>query len=51
MVSKASLAFCGVFPLAVSGSELEVQEKQSLLEWMANNYKKFGCQLEFVTNK
>ena len=34
-----------------SGSELEVQEKLPLLEWLANNYKKFGCQLEFITNK
>lgn len=34
-----------------SGAELEVQEKISLLEWLANNYKKFGCILEFVTNK
>ncbi len=23
-----------------SGADLEVQEKQSLLEWLANNYKK-----------
>lgn len=34
-----------------TGAELEVQEKIPLLEWLANNYKKFGCQLEFVTNK
>jgi peptide chain release factor subunit 1 len=34
-----------------SGAELEVQEKQSLLEWFANEYKRFGCTLEFVTNK
>jgi len=34
-----------------TGAELEVQEKQPLLEWLANNYKKFGCTLEFVTNK
>lgn len=33
------------------GNILEVQEKLSLLEWMANNYKKFGCALEFVSNK
>jgi peptide chain release factor subunit 1 len=33
------------------GNLLEVKEKQSLLEWLANNYKKFGCQLEFVSNK
>nr|XP_043621317.1 eukaryotic peptide chain release factor subunit 1-3-like [Erigeron canadensis] len=30
--------------------ELEVQ-KLSLLKWFANEYKKFGCMLEFVTNK
>jgi peptide chain release factor subunit 1 len=34
-----------------AGAELEVQEKQPLLEWLANNYKKFGCALEFITNK
>ena len=34
-----------------SGAELEVQEKMALLEWLANNYKQFGCILEFVTNK
>lgn len=34
-----------------SGAELEVVNKESLLEWFANNYKKFGCVLEFVTNK
>ncbi|KAJ9523034.1 hypothetical protein QJQ45_023793, partial [Haematococcus lacustris] len=34
-----------------SGSDLEVQDKQPLLEWLAANYKKFGCALEFVTNK
>ncbi len=34
-----------------TGAELEVQDKQPLLEWLANNYKKFGCQLEIITNK
>jgi peptide chain release factor subunit 1 len=34
-----------------TGAELEVQNKEALLEWLANNYKKFGCTLEFVTNK
>ena len=34
-----------------TGADLEVIEKLSLLEWFANNYKKFGCVLEFVTNK
>ncbi|KAK9800327.1 hypothetical protein WJX73_003024 [Symbiochloris irregularis] len=34
-----------------SGADLEVVETVSLLEWLANGYKKFGCTLEFVTNK
>lgn len=39
------------FKCKESGSDLEVQEKTALLEWLAANYKKFGCLLEFVTNK
>ncbi|KAJ8480048.1 hypothetical protein OPV22_023775 [Ensete ventricosum] len=34
-----------------NNAELEVQEKVSLLEWFANEYKRFGCTLEVVTNK
>ncbi|CAG9466839.1 unnamed protein product [Pedinophyceae sp. YPF-701] len=34
-----------------TGQKLEVQEQQALLEWLAQEYKKFGCQLEFITNK
>mgnify|MGYP002882906929 CR=1 FL=1 len=33
------------------GEELETIEKQQLVEWFANNYKNFGAQLEFVTNR
>ncbi|WJX77775.1 Ethylene-responsive transcription factor 13 [Trifolium repens] len=36
---------------AATSVELEVQEKMPLLEWFANEYKKIGCLLEFVTNK
>ncbi len=32
-----------------AGVELESQEKLSLLEWLANEYKRFGCQLECVS--
>jgi len=34
-----------------NGVELEVVDKVLLLEWFANNYKKFGANLEFVTNR
>jgi hypothetical protein len=34
-----------------TGAELEVIDKLPLLEYLANSYKKFGCQLEFITNK
>lgn len=33
-----------------TGSKLEF-DSMPLLEWIANNYKKFGCAIEFVTNK
>ncbi|KAH9658240.1 eRF1 1 domain-containing protein [Citrus sinensis] len=36
---------------SATSAELEVQEKSSLLEWFANEYRRFGCTLEFVTNK
>lgn len=35
----------------VSGVELETVEKEPFVEWMANNYKSFGCNLEFVTDR
>jgi len=35
-------------PRTSTGVELEPQEKLSLLEWLANEYKRFGCQLECV---
>lgn len=34
-----------------TGVELEVIEKEALVEWFANNYKSFGCNLEFVTDR
>jgi peptide chain release factor subunit 1 len=34
-----------------TGVELEVIEKEPMVEWFANNYKNFGCNLEFVTDK
>lgn len=35
----------------VTGVELETIEKEPFVEWMANNYKSFGCNLEFVTDR
>mmetsp|Transcript_20332 Transcript_20332/g.42666 ORF Transcript_20332/g.42666 Transcript_20332/m.42666 type:complete len:458 (-) Transcript_20332:89-1462(-) len=34
-----------------TGVELETIEKETLVEWFANNYKQFGCNLEFVTDR
>jgi peptide chain release factor subunit 1 len=31
--------------------EKEVVEKMELVEWFSSNYQKFGCKLEFVTNR
>lgn len=34
-----------------TGADLEIVESISLVEWFANNYKRFGANLEFVTNR
>jgi peptide chain release factor subunit 1 len=35
-----------------TGLEMEaVTEAESLLEWLAEHYKEFGCALEFVSDK
>ena len=34
-----------------TGVELEVVEKEPMVEWFANNYKSFRCNLEFVTDR
>lgn len=39
------------FPLLQTGQEHELIESMPLLEWFANNYKKFGATLEIVTDK
>lgn len=40
-----------IFRDPVTGTDLETIEKEPLVEWMANNYKQFGCNLEFVTDR
>jgi peptide chain release factor subunit 1 len=35
----------------ITNTELETIEKEPLVEWFANNYKQFGCNLEFVTDR
>lgn len=34
-----------------SGVELELEENMPLLEWLANNYKRFGAALEIITDR
>uniref|UniRef100_A0A7S1B6T2 Eukaryotic peptide chain release factor subunit 1 n=1 Tax=Corethron hystrix TaxID=216773 RepID=A0A7S1B6T2_9STRA len=34
-----------------TGVELEVVEKEPLVDWMANSYKNFGCTLHFITDR
>ncbi|KAG2404637.1 Eukaryotic peptide chain release factor subunit 1-3 [Vigna angularis] len=40
-----------MFDLCVVTQNISSLEKLSLLEWFANEYKRFGCTLEFVTDK
>ncbi len=34
-----------------TGVEMELEENMPLLEWLANNYKTFGAQLEIITDR
>lgn len=36
---------------ADDGSDLETVQRETLLEWLANNFKSFGAKLQFVTDK
>jgi peptide chain release factor subunit 1 len=33
-----------------TGADLETEEKSDLVEWMAENFKQYGCSLDFVTD-
>ena len=34
-----------------TGVDLEMTEKIPMMEWLANEYKNFGCTLEFITDR
>ncbi|VEU33590.1 unnamed protein product [Pseudo-nitzschia multistriata] len=36
---------------AETGAELETIDKEPLVEWFAENYKDYGCNLEFITDR
>jgi len=50
-LTKEQLTDSSHFREAGTNAELEVQEQMALLEWFANNYKRFGAKLEIVTNR
>lgn len=51
LLNKEQEADQSTFQDSSSSSDLEVQERISLLEWLANEYKQFGCSLEMITEK
>jgi len=34
-----------------TGAELETVSREPLVEWMAENYKQYGCNLQFITDR
>jgi len=38
------------FRNAATGADMEVIDKQPMVDWMAVNYKNYGCALEFITD-
>lgn len=41
----------GLFKDPTTGATLEIVDKITLVEWLANNYKEFGANIEFVTDR
>jgi peptide chain release factor subunit 1 len=39
------------FKDSTTSEDLEVRDRMPLCEWLAENYKSFGCSLQFVTDK
>lgn len=50
-LNKEQQANDNFFHDETTGVELEIIEKEPLVEWFANNYKNYGCNLEFVTDR
>ena len=42
---------CFTIHVQETGVEMELEENMPLLEWLANNYKKFGAGLEIITDR
>ena len=40
-----------LFKDPITGIQLEIIDKITLVEWLANNYKEFGANIEFVTDR
>uniref|UniRef100_A0ACD5VVB7 Uncharacterized protein n=1 Tax=Avena sativa TaxID=4498 RepID=A0ACD5VVB7_AVESA len=49
--NKAQEADRDNFVDKATSAELEVVDKTLLVEWFAENYRQFGCRLEFITDK
>merc|ERR1739845_206467 len=50
-LSKEQQTYDKHFRDTETGVELEIIEKEPIVEWFANNYKTYGCNLEFVTDR
>jgi len=49
--TKEQASVPGAFKDPSTQKDYEVQEKVQVVEWMAENYKKYGCSLSFVTDR
>lgn len=51
IVAKEKMDDLASFTNEDGGPELEVKESESLVDWLAQNYKKFGAHLDLVTDR
>jgi len=50
-ITPAQESNAALFKDPETGQDYEIKEKVPLIEWFAENYKGFGCSLQFVTDK
>lgn len=49
-LTPAQLSDASHFIDKATGADLEIEDKTDLVAWMAENFKQFGCSLDFVTD-
>ena len=50
-LSAAEVKNPNTFTDKETGAQLEIEAQEPFIEWMAENYKQFGCRLDYVSDQ